>query len=67
VNTPFNVGDRIELVFMGVDDPCPIEEGAQGSVNSVQYFEDSWQVGVTWDNGRTLSLVMPPDEAKLIE
>jgi len=66
MNPPFNAGDRIELVHMGEDDPCPIEPGAKGTVNYTSFFQDSWQVGVTWDNGRSLSLVTPPDEARLV-
>lgn len=74
MNPPtFDIGDYIELVKME-DDPDPIEVGARGTVTSVlrirhqdlpeTYFE---QVGVAWDNGRTLDLIMPPDVAKLIE
>lgn len=56
------VGDRIELVKMP-DDPCPIEPGAQGTVLlTPQLFEDRYQIHVDWDNKRTLSLVVPPDE-----
>jgi hypothetical protein len=29
-------------------------------------FENSWDVPVQWDNGRTLSMVVPPDSAEKI-
>jgi hypothetical protein len=67
-------GDRIELVEMGreVDgrpDPDPILPGSKGTVRRVQEL-GVWschQVGVTWDDGRTLSLVCPPDLYRVIE
>lgn len=50
-------GDRIRLVQMG-DDPNPIEPGAEGTVTFVSEFGDgTHQIGVAWDNKRTLSLV----------
>ena len=66
---PFGVGDRIELVHMP-NDPCPIEPGSRGTVTHIthlQYEPAGWQVGVKWDSGRTLSLLVPPDEARLVE
>ena len=66
---PFGVGDRIELVNMP-NDPCPIPVGSKGVVTHLtllQYEPVGWQVGVKWDSGRTLSLLVPPDEARLVE
>jgi hypothetical protein len=38
-----------------MNDPyAPVESGTRGSV---RYVDDAWQVGVAWDNGRSLSLI----------
>lgn len=62
-------GDRIRLVSM-TNDPAPIEPGAIGTVVGVARFgrgPDAWnQIHVQWDNGRTLTLVSPPDEFEII-
>jgi hypothetical protein len=60
-------GDRIELLNMH-DDPHPIEVGTQGTVEDTQYlpYFKTHQVHVKWDNGRGLSLVMPPDQVKIL-
>jgi len=70
---PFEIGDRIELVEMGTDphtgksDPDPVLPGAQGMVERVtRLWDERWQLGMKWDNGRTLSMVVPPDKAKKI-
>ena len=59
------VGDRIRLVSM-LDDPDPIRPGTTGTVTHVSCHDwgrQSWQqISVAWDNGRTLMLVVPPDE-----
>lgn len=62
---PCEVGDRIELRHMG-NDPDPIPTGTRGTVNRVCKTKfpgrpPEWQIGVNWDNGRTLSLVWPED------
>jgi Domain of unknown function (DUF4314) len=68
---PLNIGDRIELVYMP-NDPDPIPAGAQGTVEDVRTIDDwhqghtYYQVHVHWDNGRTLSLVIPPDCVSVI-
>ena len=46
-------GTRIVLSRM--NDPfSPVELGTRGTV---RYVDDADQVGVTWDNGRSLSLI----------
>ena len=63
-----NPGDRIELVFMP-NDPDPIAPGTQGTVTDIKEFNfGEWevQISVDWDNGRTLMLVVPPDEFVLL-
>ncbi len=63
------VGDTIELVSMP-DDPCAIPVGTKGTVRRVQHVpmgrEPFTQVGVDWENGRTLNVVMPPDTIRVI-
>lgn len=62
------VGDRIRLTRMP-DDPLPIEAGTEGTVHSVSEVRMRpywWSIGVTWDNGRGLSLSVPPDEFVII-
>lgn len=64
---PFDEGDRIELVSM-TNDPDPIPAGSRGTVVLTPgWFQDAWQVTVSWDNGRALNLVVPPDKAVKIE
>lgn len=70
--TNLKAGDRIELVLMP-NDPAPIEPGTCGTVTNVSgphrlgRGEPTFtQVSVKWDSGRTLSLVLPPDEVRLV-
>ena len=65
-------GDRVRLVHMP-DDPNPIPVGSEGTVHTVTVFERSpsgvskeWQLGIRWDNGRTLSVICPPDIVDVI-
>ena len=57
-------GDRVKLIKMD-NDPHPIPIGTVGTVTSAQDIrtagEDWTQVAVSWDNGRSLSCVCPPD------
>ena len=65
------IGDRIELVAMP-DDPDPIFVGEQGTVDDVQDLSDfskekeCYQISVKWDSGRTLSLMAPPDQFRIL-
>ena len=62
-------GDRIRLISMP-DDPNPIPVGTEGTVrltNDIDWAGDKYtQVSVSWDNGRSLCLVMPPDQVEVI-
>ena len=57
-------GTRIRLVEM-LDDPHPIETGAEGTVRNVVPILGSFQIQVDWDNGRTLSLISPVDKFEI--
>lgn len=62
----FKEGDRIRLVSMH-DDPDPVPAGTEGTVQfctDCSLFRPPFtQVGVAWDNGRSLMLCIPPDRA----
>jgi len=62
-------GDRIRMLAMQ-DDPDPIQVGQTGTVVSVSRHgggNDAWfQIDVSWDNGRMLMLVSPPDAFEII-
>jgi hypothetical protein len=55
------VGDRIRLIEMP-DDPCPVPPGTEGEVTGINNdMGGGSQISVKWDNGRTLSMITPPD------
>jgi hypothetical protein len=66
------VGQRIELLAMP-DDPDPIPVGSQGTIDYVTgphhtAHEPPWyQIGVAWDNGRTLALCTTKDRFRILE
>lgn len=47
-------GHRIRLIHMGEDDPHPVEDGAEGTVD---WVDSIGTIHVNWDNGRGLGLV----------
>lgn len=60
------IGDRIELIEM-LDDPDPIPIGTQGTVNYVGKITGlGQQIGVKWDNDRTLMLIGGVDGFKVL-
>lgn len=63
---PCQIGDRIELIAMGGDDPCQIPSGTRGTVVSIGYFDKRHQITVDWDISRSLSLVYPPDSFRIL-
>lgn len=63
---PCKEGDRIELIQMASDDPCPIPAGTRGTVISVCFFQNRHQITVDWEAPRSLSLVCPPDQFRVL-
>lgn len=67
------VGDRIELNFLGEPDPQPLAPGSRGTVdyisNPIRFPGEPpfQQIGVKWDNGRTLMLCCPPDSFRIVD
>ena len=53
----YPVRTRFELIQMG-EDPRPVPPGTRGTV---AYVDDMGQIGMHWDNGRSLSLVPGED------
>ena len=47
------------IVLNNMNDPyAPVEPGTRGTV---RYVDDAGQIGVAWDNGRSLSLIPSVD------
>ena len=63
--TGCKVGDRIRLVAMP-DDPDPLPIGATGTVVSLTDGPFG-QIGVEWDNGRTLFLIPGVDKFEVVD
>lgn len=65
----YQEGDRIELLHMP-NDPDPIPRGTQGTVTYVSELNfgrrPETQIGVKWDNGRTLSVILPTDSIRKV-
>lgn len=57
------VGDRIKLVNMP-DDPHPLEAGTEGTVTSVDTKMEV--IGVKWDNGSRLNLILGVDSFNIL-
>ncbi len=58
-------GTRLRLVDMP-DDPDPVPRGSTGTVTGGSDLRDWTQIWVRWDNGRSLSLAVPPDTYEVI-
>ncbi len=66
MQTQLRIGDRIRLVLMP-QDPDPIPAGTKGVVTAIHIHNGWTQIGVSWENGRKLMLVSPPDIFEIIE
>lgn len=64
------IGDRVRLIFMP-NDPNPIPPNTEGTVTYINHMPHGMdfrvQIGVAWDNGRSLSCICPPDHVEIIE
>jgi hypothetical protein len=61
------IGDRIELLAMP-NDPSPIPSGTKGKVEPITDIgHGEHQVGVKWENGRTLMLILPHDKIRICD
>ena len=70
MNMPFPSREQVEFIrknyppgtrvmLNNMNDPySPVEPGTRGTV---RYVDDSGQLGVAWDNGRSLSLIPGED------
>ena len=58
----YPVGTRIKLNYM--EDGFAVPSGMTGTV---EYVDDEGQIGMSWDNGRTLSLVYRVDSFSKID
>lgn len=70
MNMPFPSREQVEsirqnyppgtrIVLSSMNDPyAPVEPGTRGTV---RYVDDAGQIGVAWDNGRSLSLIPGED------
>lgn len=58
MTAPVQVGDRVRVTGR-MDDPDPIPVGTEGTVDWVGQWTSEYtrQIGVKWDNGRTLILL----------
>ena len=56
------IGKRIKLITM-FDDPYPIESGSMGTISHV----GGDVMNVTWDNGRSLGVVIGVDKYEILE
>lgn len=63
-------GDTIEMIEMAGDDPHAILPGTKGIVDNIKShrFDGGYEehVDVSWENGRTLNLLLPHDKIKII-
>ena len=56
-------GTRIELICMGSDERDPVPPGTRGTV---AYVDDLGDIGMHWDNGRTLGLIPSRDSFRVL-
>jgi len=63
IKARFLKGTRIELIEMN-DPYAPVLEGTKGTV---EFVDDMGQIGMKWDNGRTLALIPEVDKFKVIK
>lgn len=62
IKEKFPVGTRIRLIYM--QDSYAVPSGMCGTVD---YVDDEGQIGMSWDNGRTLSLIYGVDKFEKVD
>lgn len=62
------IGTRVRLASHMWDDPDPVPHGMTGTVDYVGPWlsDGTMQIGVQWDNGRSLIAVLPHDRLDVI-
>ena len=60
------IGARVRIIEMP-NDPNPVPRGTEGTINYIGKFPGpGQQIGVAWDNGSTLMLIVGEDEFELV-
>ena len=62
IRKQYPVGTRIRLHSMADPDAVP-----PGTIGTVMYVDDTGQIGMQWDNGRSLALVPGVDSFSRID
>lgn len=62
IKEKYPVGSRVKLNYM--EDPYAVPSGTLGTI---EYIDDEGQIEVSWDNGRTLSLIYGVDSFDVID
>lgn len=62
IKKEYPIGTRVKLGYM--NDPYAVTIGTLGTVD---YVDDAGQIGVSWDNGSTLSLIYGVDKFEVVD
>lgn len=62
IKEKFPIGTRIRLIYMQDNYAVP-----SGMFGTVDYVDDEGQIGMSWDNGRTLSLIYGVDKFEKVD
>jgi len=62
IKEKFPIGTRIRLIYMQDNYAVP-----SGMCGTVDYVDDEGQIGMSWDNGRTLSLIYGVDRFEKVD
>lgn len=62
IKNKYPVGTRIKLNYM--DDSYAVPSGTLGTID---YIDDEGQIGVLWDDGRSLALIYGVDKFEVVD
>jgi len=62
IKNDYPIGTRVKLNYMNDVDGVP-----SGTCGTIVYVDDEGHLGMEWDNGRTLSLIVGIDNFEIIE